>query len=217
MAKRTFDEWVDGIFDHPVTEPAWYWAVDADTCEEDDATNAEYLTRLFSNSDRALERFDDAQAGQGLWMIASPPCSNHARSITDGHASWPVRRAAIRSIYDLYAKCFGKRCTETLGHLSPTKPLNSICYMWWDVFPAWSDPKDESRFAEADEYISVMQRCLSLSHSACLEGALHGLGHWQLLFPDRIGDIVDQFLRERTDLRHELMLYARRARIGAVQ
>ena len=96
-------------------------------------------------------------------------------------------------------------------------PLNTICFLWWDVFPAWGDPQDDSRSKEADEYIGVMERCLSLTHHACLEGALHGLGHWQLIFPERTEPIVDRFLQQRNDLRPELVMYARRARDGAVQ
>lgn len=62
-----------------------------------------------------------------------------------------------------------------------------------------------------------MERCLALTHQACLEGALHGLGHWQSIYPERVGAVVDRFLRERNDLRPELVCYARRARDGAVQ
>lgn len=218
MAKRTFEQWVDGIFDHPVTEPAWFWDLDADTCEEDDETNVEYLARLFTDSHRVLRRFDDARVGQGLNMIVSSSCSNHAYSVVGGHAAWPARRRAIRSIYDVYEKCFASRCAEGLGHLDEANnPLNTVCYMWWDVFPAWIDRKEASRSEEADEYIGVMERCLSLTHEACLEGALHGLGHWQLIFPERVEPVIDRFLRERTDLRPELVLYGRRARNGAVQ
>jgi hypothetical protein len=219
LAKRTFEKWIDDIFDHPVNDPAWFWEPDADTCvEEDDETNVDYLARLFTESGRLLERFDDAQVDQGLNMIVSSSCSDHSYSIVSGHASWPARRRAIRSIYDVYEKCFAARCVEGLSHRDDVaNPLNCICYMWWDVFPAWGDPKDSSRTEEVDEYIGVMERCLSLPHEACLEGALHGLGHWQLIFPERVEPIVDLFLRERNNLRPELISYARRARDGGVQ
>ena len=130
-------------------------------------------------------------------MIASGLCSDHAFSIVNDRAPWAARQKAIRSIYDLYAKCFTNRCAQGLGHTSEvTNPINAVCYMWWDLFPAWPDPKDASLSDEADEYIQVMERCLSLTHQACLEGALHGLGHWQLIFPERVEPIVDQFLRD---------------------
>jgi hypothetical protein len=218
LAKRTFEQWVQGIFDHPVTEPAWYWEVDADTCVEDDETNVSYLAQLFTTSDQVLRRFDDAQVGQGLNMIVSVACSDHALSMVSGHAPWPARQTAIRSIYNLYAKCLNERCVEGLCHLGEVDShLNGVCYMWWDLFPAWSGPEDEHASAESSECIGVMERCLSLTNQACLEGALHGLGHWESLFPDRVKATVDQFLKKRTDLRPELVEYARRARDGAVQ
>jgi hypothetical protein len=218
LEERTYQQWIDGIFDHPVTNPAWYRVLEhGDTCEQDDTTNATYLTKLFTECDHDLLRFDDARVGQGLYMIASSSCSQHAFSISSGHAPWPVRRKAIQSIFDLYAKCFAARCSKGLGHLDEVNdPLNNICYMWWDVFPAWVDPSDEAELNEGDEYIAVMERCLSLSHEACLEGALHGLGHWQMNYPERVATIIDRFLRERPDLRPELVVYARRARVGAV-
>jgi hypothetical protein len=219
LANRTFEQWIDGLFDHPAKEPAWFWDLDADTCvEDDDETNADYLARLFTGSDRLLERFDNAQVNQGLNMIVSSSCSDHAYSITHSHASWLTRQRAIRAIFDVYAKCFANRCAEGLSHCEDvSNPLNYICYMWWHVFPARGDPKDTTRSDEANEYIGVMERCLSLRHHACVEGALHGLGHWQLMFPEKVEQIIDRFLRERSDLRAELVLYARRARNGAVQ
>jgi hypothetical protein len=218
LPKRIFEQWVDGIFDHPVTAPAWFWDLRADTCVEDDETNADYLARLFTDSDRLLRRFDNAQVNQGLNMIVHNACSDHAFSITAGHAPWPARRRAIRAIFDVYAKCFAARCAEGLSHCEDvTNPLNSTCYMWWDLFPAWGDPNDAAHAHEADEYLGVMERCLSLSHPACLEGTLHGLGHWQLIFPERVEPIVDRFLRERSDLRPELVRYARDTRNGGVQ
>lgn len=227
MARRTFEQWVDGIFDHPVAESAWYWAASADTCVEDDETNAGYLARLFAESERTLARFDDAQVGQGLNMIAHNACSDHAFAIIHGEAPWPVRARAIRAIYDLYAGCFARRCDpRELGHHGGLRgdPLRYICYMWWEVFPAWADPANaderweaEACAREADECLAVMDRCLSIEHDACLEGTLHGLGHWQLIYPERVGPIIDRFLSRRPDLRPELAAYAGRAREGAVQ
>jgi len=218
VAGRVFEQWVDGIFNHSVVDPAWYWALDADTCVEPDDVNVTYLTRLFKESDHILRRFDDAQVNQGLNMIVSPSCSDHAYSITHGHADWPSRQAAIRAIFDIYSKCFALRCAEGLSHCDTiANPLNCICYMWWDVFPAWIDPNDASSVEEAEEYIAVMERCLTLSHQACLEGALRGLGHWQLQFPNRVEPIIDRFLNERHDLRPKLISYALRARNGGVQ
>ncbi len=218
MAARSFNEWIDHIFNHPVTNPAWHWANDADCEPEPAEVNVEYLTRLFSNSDLLLRSFDNAQVNQGLNLIVDASCSNHACTITRPDAPWLKRRGCIRSIFDVYAKCFAARCENGLSHCDEIiNPLNYICYMWWDVFPAWPDPADRLESDEASEYIGVMERCLTLSHQACLEGALHGLGHWQLNFPQHVEPIIDRFLYERNDLPPKLLTYARMARRGAVQ
>jgi hypothetical protein len=218
MGSRTFEQWVEGIFDHEVAEPEWYWAEDADPCIEANETNVEYLTRLFTHCDRVLANFDNAKIDQGLNFIAYGACSNHSYSITHGTPSWPKRRACIRSIYDLYAKCFAVRCSEDLSHCDKVEnPLNGICYMWWDLLGGQRHSQDASSAEEATEFIAVMERCLTLAHQACLEGSLHGLGHWHSYCPERVESIIDAFLHTQDSLRPELLAYARRARIGAVQ
>jgi hypothetical protein len=216
MAARGFEQWVDHIFDHPVTDP--HWAIDEDCEPEPAEVNVEYLTRLFTNSELLLRRFDNAEVKQGLWLIVDPSCSNHAFTMTQPEVPWPKRRACIRSIFDLYAKCFAARCDDGLSHCDEIpNPLNSICYMWWDLFRARPEPDDPSKADEALEYIGVMERCLTLSHLACLEGALHGLGHSHLRFPQRVEAIIERFYCERYDLPPKLLAYALDARRGCVQ
>jgi hypothetical protein len=218
VATRTFEQWIDGIFDHPIVDPAWYWDIDADTCVEEREINVAYLTLLFTNCDNLLRRFSDDQVGQGFHMIVSSSCSDHSVTITTDRVPWPARQAAIRAIFDVYVKCFSRRCSERLGHLGePGGPLNWICYMWWDVFAAWIYPAESGRQDEFHEYIAVMERCLTLSHPACLEGALHGLGHCCLNYPELVEPIIDRFLIDQRQWRPELLSYAQRARRGAVQ
>jgi hypothetical protein len=223
MANRTFDQWINGIFNHSVAGPddtAWYWSPDADTCEEENEINVVYLTRLFVESDEVLRKFNNAQVNQGLNLIVNGSCSNHSHCMMDENVLWPARRDAIRAIFDVYAKCFALRCDSVLSHgqygYSVKNTLNTICYMWWDVFPMWGDAAETSRGEEAIECIDVMKRCLSLSHLACIEGALHGLGHWESNFPQLVRPIIDQFLSERNGMPPELLTYAGRAREGAV-
>jgi hypothetical protein len=37
-------------------------------------------------------------------------------------------------------------------------PLNAICYIWWDVFPAQGDPKDASRSEEDLRHVAAVSR-----------------------------------------------------------
>jgi hypothetical protein len=217
MSSRTFEQWVKGIFDHEVTKVAWHWASDADPCLEDDERNVEYLTRLFTECDQVLAGFDDGQVNQGLNFIAHFACSDHSFSITQGKAPWPKRQVCIRSIYDLYAKCFAVRCAKCLSCDTCDNPLNSICFMWWDLFNGRGVTNSATSAEQAAQCLAVLDRSLTLSHPACLQGALHGLGHWQMYFPDRVRLIIDDFLRSRSGLRPELIAYARRAQKGAVE
>ncbi len=219
MAIRTFEQWVKGIFDHPVEKRAWHWAPDADTCVEPDATrNVQYLTRLFRESDHVLRRFDNDQVNQGLNMIVFIACSQHSVTVMDDSVAWPERQACINAIYDVYAKCFASRCEEALGHRGEgTNPLNVVCYMWWDLFPAWRKSGGMADSKSAETCLTIMERCLTIPHDACVEGALHGLGHSHGNFPKRVESIIDRFLRRRDGLRAELVLYARRAREGNIQ
>lgn len=214
MTGRTFEQWVNAIFDHPVPDDnsdAWYWARESDHCIEQDDLNAEYLVRPFTHCDRLLQKFDTPQVNQGFGFIIHPACSEHTDTIS--RAPWRVRRSWIRSIYDVYAKCFAGRCVDALSHLDEASMrFNYACYMWWDVFPGWPEPHDPA----SGECLDVMGRCLTLSHNGCMEGALHGLGHWHGHFPERVESIIDAFLRERKDLRPELIGYALRARHGGV-
>lgn len=68
-----------------------------------------------------------------------------------------------------------------------------------------------------DHILSVMEKIVQLPNQACQEGALHGLGHWQYAYPDRVAQIIDEYLAKKADeLREELAQYARHARIGYV-
>ena len=65
--------------------------------------------------------------------------------------------------------------------------------------------------------LSVLRRLLAIPHDACRESALHGLGHWQLEYPEAAAEIIDEFLEASNDLRSELIAYAEQARIGCIQ
>jgi hypothetical protein len=51
---------------------------------------------------------------------------------------------------------------------------------------------------------------------ACREGALHGLGHWQMDYPRQVGEIIDRFSMTRPELPAELQQYMLRAYGGSV-
>jgi hypothetical protein len=88
--------------------------------------------------------------------------------------------------------------------------------MWWDLIPISGKPDDPERSEFDREILGVMESTLQLDSIACRESALHGLGHWQHEYPQRVGEIIDAFLMSHRELRKELETYAVNAYTGYV-
>ena len=215
-ADFAFDEWITYVFDNP---PDYHWFDlfgDEGACPPHVLIT--YLTRLFEEAGEILQPFSNAQLNQSFWFLLGPD-SDAMRVLLDEHLPWPARRRCTRAIFTLFAECFARRCGSFLSHLdeSSDNPLNSICYMWWDLFPTWGWPEN-ARQAELDaELLRVMEQILSIESDACHESALHGLGHWMARYPQQVNATIDAFLAGRPDLRPELKRYAASARTGCIQ
>lgn len=158
--------------------------------------------------------------------------------------AWPSRRRALVAIGEVYGGLFARTCADYLGHRDggpePPAPLNSSCYIWWDLFPTWGGHGDEPTAATGprrgsgrsartaddpvvgalrgvdDAILHVMARTLRLESEACREGALHGLGHWHRAHPVRTARIIDEWLAGGPRISPELRTYALSARSGCV-
>ncbi len=214
----TFPEWVRHIFDHPVSDPAWHWDLEADTTEPPAPTCVAYLTQLFTNPNPILARYTDAQLNQGLWFLVSHSCSNYMFTLLEPEVEWPARQAGLRAITNLFAQLFANRCSPHLSHLDErgANSLNSVCYMWWDLFPTWGQPESSTQTGVDGEVLVVMQRVLALNSLACQESALHGLGHWQRRYPGVVQETIDIYLKREPGLEPRLRQYALSARTGCV-
>ena len=209
-----FAEWVQYLFDNP---PDYRW-FDRITAWDDlpSGVLVRYLTRLFMEAGTVLAPFSDVQINQTLWFLVGEG-SDGAWVLFDEAVPWAERRACLEATIALFTDCFLTRCTPTLSHLDePASALNSICYMWWDLFPTWGAPEDPRR-AELDALVlSLLERILELPSDACRESALHGLGHWMSHYPERVVGIVDAWLRRQPEIRPALRTYALAARCGCV-
>jgi len=63
----TFDDWVSHVFDHPVSQPEWYFTGDAAPWEDGFRETVPYLTRLFEGAGVLPDRFTPGQINQGFW------------------------------------------------------------------------------------------------------------------------------------------------------
>ena len=217
----TFEEWLIYVFDHPVeaVKNAWYWDMDRDHWVGTASQTVEFLTEAFERSAVVLKPYTDAQMNQGLWFLASTACSDHMLALLDEDVPWPRRQRCIVSMHTLYERCFARRCTPHLSHIDEpgAGPLNSVCYMWWDILPFYGQPENPAQREMDKAMLDVMESTLQLDSIACRESALHGLGHWQHTYPERVGEIIDNFSMQERALPEKLRTYMRNAYVGHVQ
>jgi len=128
-----------------------------------------------------------------------------------------MRLRPLRSFVPLFEQVMAPRCSPHLSYIDEpgAKPLNSACYMWWDILPIHGRPDLPERAEFDSEVLTVLQRLLAIPHDACRESALHGLGHWSTHYPS-VANIIDGFLSRTANLRPKLVAYAISAKTGRV-
>ena len=212
-------EWINHAFNHPVDETQWHFDVNAPYFEVSDI---EFTSLFIKTMDRCgidLLQFDDAQVNQGLWYIFFNACSDYMFQLKSVSVPREDKARAIVAIKHLYSDCFEKRCTPTLSHLGePGSPLNSICYMLWDLTPLnyWEGCDDKEFLYE--QVIAVYAFALKSPNIACVESALHGLGHTHMEAPKLVEQVIDEFLRENKffNENEDLLSYVENVKTGAV-
>jgi hypothetical protein len=212
-----YQEWIAHVFDHPVSEPEWYWSLSPfEPLFSGGTAIVDLIAYTFERCGEDLAAFSDAQIDQGLRYLLTSPF-DFFYPIRDSNAPLANKRHAIASIYQLYSHCFSRRCAEVTGHNGEAggATLNHICYMFWDICPLSYLEKAKHAAELADSIFAVLDRILQIEHRACREGALHGLGEMACWYGPRVAQMVDQFLAS-TVVDAELRRYALLARNGAV-
>jgi hypothetical protein len=210
--------WIRYVFAHGVSEPAWHFAADAPIWHGAREQTPILIAQCFEAADSLLMDFSDEQIDQGLWFLIGEWRSEFPiATLIDGSVPHTTRLRALRSFVPLFDQIMSIRCAPLLSHLDEPglKPLNSICYMWWDLLGDTLFAPDRHNSVLRGEAVAVLGRLLDIPHDACRESALHGLGHWAATEPDLTASLIDEFLL-MTDLRPELRRYAEYARLGQV-
>jgi hypothetical protein len=88
--------------------------------------------------------------------------------------------------------------------------------MWWDIIPIAGQPDNPAQAELDGEILRVMESTLQLDSIACRESALHGLGHWQHAYPERVGEIIDKFSMDFLNIPKPLQEYMKNAYVGHV-
>ncbi|SRR5712692_815913 len=137
---------------------------------------------------------------------------------------WSERKHCISSMFSLFERFFAPRCSSHLSHLdtmetdtSNVSPLNMICYMWWDILPIYGKPGELDHREIDAACLEVMRLTLDLDSDACRESALHGLGHWEYIYPIEVKTIINAWLARNPLLTGEVKAYAHAARRGRVR
>ena len=203
-----YQKWLAFLFDRQHTHKKWYNLDDT----EFEASPDELVALIGLTCRRAgtdLKRFSDRQVADGLNYIFNNAASNVIFAICQKGVDGWKRVAAVEQMQFLYSDCLAKRCAPLLGHLNEggDNDLNMLCYMLWDSSPLcnWKGV-----------VIEVMEAALYLPNPACVESALHGLGHRVHHDAEIVEAIINRFLSKLPGLRPELRQYAINARAGCI-
>jgi hypothetical protein len=212
----SFEDWVKFIFAHEAGGLQWYFAPNAPYWNGPPDLTITYITRLFEDPLPVLSGYSDEQLNQGFWYLVSNGASDMMFALNDEAVPLEQRIRCLKSFRLLFEEVFAVRCSPHLSHFDEpgAHPLNSACYMWWDLFPLC--PQPGSREVIGNTALGVMAEILALDALACQESALHGLGHWQRAYPKEVQQIIDRFLGAGKNLPPALITYAQSARTGCV-
>lgn len=207
----TYEKWLNCVFGRSTNQSFSSSKLDA-------GTTVKFIHTTLVNSGSDLSRFSDKQVNNGLNLIFNNSSSDIIFALKEPTVSAQVRTAAIRAIKILYINCFEKRARPVLSHLdeSGTSPINSICYMLWNVTPisGWGNKGDCKYFELA---LEVLEFVLYLKNPACIESALHGLGHMSGCGTNQqVYRIIDNWIKQARTSRAELQNYALLAQQGYI-
>jgi hypothetical protein len=220
QAELTFEDWLEHAFGHEVRYQRLPWFFDEDCAwwDAEPATAISFLTRLFQAPDILTAQFSDDQIAQGLTYLLDTGAVGDNGWFYSREVPAAARKTCIAATFNLFSRIFQQRCLPVLGHRSKVQstPLNNVAYMFWDVFPCVALPDDPSGPELQLETVAVMGRILSLDSIACVESALHGLGHAHATHALQVEQIIDRFVAGGKEWGPELAAYAQAARCGCV-
>ena len=220
LTDLNFEDWLEHAFGQEVRfqRPPWFFDSDADWWDPAPRIAIEFLTRLFRSPAILTEQFSDGQIAQGLTYLLNTGAVGDNGWFYNSGVPACDRKVCIAATFNLFSDIFAPRCAPVLGHLSKVEstPLNTVAYMFWEMFPCVALPGDEHRLELQSEILAVMERILSLDSIACAESALHGLGHAHASHPGQVEAIIDRYLVGKTGAGAEIIAYARAARCGCI-
>jgi hypothetical protein len=216
ITDEQFEQWIDIAFTKPEREWTEEEAYFVDRMPTEDKIAC--VERIFTAPANSFELLSDEEINRGLWELLGAGI-DYMRALVEPGAPWPERKRVLELMPAFFATFMTERCDEHLSHLDRQtqggRPLNSICYMWWDCMPTWGGDEHPDELHQT--LLGCMEQILAIDHMACQENALHGLGHWFAYYPKDVERIIDAYLTRHPHLHEGLRNYARSARCGCVQ
>jgi hypothetical protein len=212
----TNKEFVQFLFDRPDDSKEWYFAEDFIPPQLDAQTQVAFAREVLTDAELHAEIFTERQFCLGYNYLINPACSAHCYSYLDTSINESERISVVVSMYNVFSLVFDRKC---VGAASDRTDLTAatyeyLCYMWWDVFPRHGIPANSSLAGTDRTILTTLEKMLLLHSLACIESALHGLGHWHAARPDFVERTIDCKLSQ---IPGPLRKYAKSARAGSVQ
>lgn len=169
-----------------------------------------YVTRFFSEGKNLLHDTNPEELNRILWLLIHDVLN----VIPEEYPSLSVWKDYFTATKILFREIFNCYCVPVLGHKDeqPTNPLNSSCYMWWDVVPIWHPDKQVLNQIQ-QLCLETITYCLTLNNLACKESALHGLGHCYSIDSHAVKVIIQN---SYSSIPEQLKKYAHSAMCGCV-
>lgn len=197
LRASSYEEWIEFVFDHPVTsdgegeKAAWYWEESPEFIV-DPVRQVEFLTRFCCEPQFVLHRYSTEQIHQGLCILFGPAGDfEFCDMLWNPEVSWEQRERCIESIPILWPQLF------------EAAPLEIASFMFWDsvaygYYSGWRNPstsEEDGRVQEAMRKALLEQ--LQPNVPGTQKAALHGLGH--LCHPNLKADLRGFLAREELD------------------
>lgn len=222
FTKTTFESWIHYTFEMRLIEdsPPYDWNKDIEWYDFDfnKQLEMEYIARLFASPVESTKNYSAEQTKVGLRYLITE-MDGDLYELFNQDISLELRIQVVKDMYTVFEQLFAPRCTPKLCQYAKSgslNPLNSICFMWWDIIMLYGKSGEPHREIFDSYCIDVMEQTLRLESIACQEAALHGLGHWNHAYPERIKKIIEDFLERTPDIDPDLHEYALAAHYGMV-
>lgn len=211
-----YNQWIKSLFDKDERKGDWRFDLDEEPIAVPEELLCCFVYKLNNELPELLKTYSDWQIATGLDYIFNPSCSNYSFTIRDGPSPLEMRLMTIESMKNLYRDCFEINCEPVLAQTSEQgSKFNLLCYMLWDV-TAISYCKDHrEKTALLSAVTNVLHYALSMKNPACIESAIHGLGHLVYYYPEA-AEVIQDFINQPKGADPLLLRYAEAAKTGCI-